>query len=94
MHLFTGRSPALFSKSRPATCVLAPLQRRCAGNAAKDLPVAETPKGPNQDQLPHVSEEAAQTSEIMGEVAPKIEEHGTPVQEVASPEQWWSSYFR
>ena len=40
-------------------------------------------KGPNQEQLPHVSEEAGATSEIMGEeTKPEAEEQGTPVQEV------------
>ena len=59
-----------------------PLQRRFASDKAKEISVKETPKGPNQEPLPHVSEEAAAMGEVMGETAPGIEEHGTPVQEV------------
>ena len=48
----------------------------------KPLPEAEhSGKGPNQDQLPHVSEEAAATGKITGEGGPDVEQ-GTPVQEV------------
>ncbi len=49
----------------------------------KPLPVAEDQgKGPNQEQLPHVSEEAAATGKITGEGGPDLEQ-GTPVQEVS-----------
>lgn len=41
----------------------------------------ESGPGPNQDQLPHVSEEAAATGKITGEGGPEVEQ-GTPVQEV------------
>jgi small subunit ribosomal protein S7 len=37
--------------------------------------------GPNQDVLPHVSEEAIEMGEVMGETTPDISQ-GTPVQEV------------
>ncbi|KAI9699945.1 MAG: hypothetical protein M1836_002479 [Candelina mexicana] len=47
----------------------------------KDLPVAEQPKGPNQEQLPHVSEEAAAMGKITGEGGPDLDQ-GTPVQEL------------
>lgn len=48
----------------------------------KPLPIAEEQsKGPNQDQLPHVSEEAAVTGQITGEGGPDLDQ-GTPVQEV------------
>lgn len=48
----------------------------------KPLPVAESQdKGPNQEQLPHVSEEAASMGKITGEGGPDLEQ-GTPVQEV------------
>ena len=47
----------------------------------KPLPQAEDPPGPNQEQLPHVSEEAATTGKITGDGGPEIEQ-GTPVQEV------------
>jgi small subunit ribosomal protein S7 len=53
----------------------------------KDHPVSEIPKGPNQEQLPHVSEEAAAMGEVTGEAPPDIEEHGTPVQEVRGKER-------
>lgn len=53
----------------------------------KDLPVSEIPKGPNQEQLPHVSEEAAAMGEVTGETSPDIEEYGTPVQEVRGKER-------
>jgi small subunit ribosomal protein S7 len=64
-----------------AKCTTAPLQRQYASDSA-NLPVAENREGPNQEQLPHVSEEAAAMGEVMGETSPDIEEHGTPVQEV------------
>lgn len=51
----------------------------------RPLPVAEDQsKGPNQEQLPHVSEEAAATAEIVGEDGPDLSQ-GTPVQEVKIP---------
>lgn len=37
--------------------------------------------GPNQDQLPHVSEEAVSIASTMGEAGPELEQ-GTPIQEV------------
>jgi hypothetical protein len=48
----------------------------------RELPVSETLKGPNQEPLPHVSEEATPVGEVAGETGPDIEEHGTPVREV------------
>ena len=45
------------------------------------MPESEQPKGPNQEQLPHVSEEAAATGDITGEGGPDVEQ-STPVQEV------------
>jgi len=47
----------------------------------KPLPTAEKSKGPNQDQLPHVSEEAASLGEITGDGGPELEQ-GTPIQEI------------
>ena len=49
-----------------------------------DGPLSKADKsgsGPNQQQLPHVSEEAAAMSKITGEQGPELEK-GTPVQEV------------
>lgn len=60
---------------------LRPQQRRNITADEKPLPESEQPKGPNQDQLPHVSEEAATTGKITGEGGPEIEQ-GSPVQEV------------
>ena len=51
---------------------------------------ADVPRGPNQDQLPHVSQEAAEINRIVegqacGEVgAPELEQ-GTPVVDVSTP---------
>lgn len=58
------------------------LQKRSITADEKPLPKADKPgPGPNQDQLPHVSEEAAATGKITGDGGPEIEQ-GTPVQEV------------
>jgi len=81
LKLLTGRSLTLRTRPRAAQSFIVPLQRRCASDIAKDL-AAETPKGPNQEQLPHVSEEAAAMRKVTGEAWLDIEEHGTPVQEV------------
>lgn len=49
----------------------------------KPLPEKEgNGPGPNQAQLPHVSEEAAALGEVTGEGGPDIEKEGTPVLEV------------
>lgn len=40
-----------------------------------------TPKGPNTEPLPHVSEEASEMAKIQGKQSPEIEQ-GTPVEEV------------
>lgn len=42
----------------------------------------QEPKGPNMDQLPHVSEEAAAMSKVKGEQGPEVEQQGTPIDEV------------
>lgn len=58
------------------------LQKRCITADEKPLPKADTPgPGPNQEQLPSVSEEAAATGKVTGEGGPEIEQ-GTPVEEV------------
>lgn len=56
-------------------------QRRAITVDEKPLPESEQPKGPNQEQLPHVSEEASMTGKITGEGGPELDQ-GTPVQEV------------
>jgi small subunit ribosomal protein S7 len=50
-------------------------------SSSKTLPVSNSKKGPNTEQLPHVSEEAAAVSKIKGETGPDLNQ-GTPVQEV------------
>lgn len=68
----------------------APLQLHVASRrliTADEKPLPQTGgkgAGPNESQLPHVSEEAAATGKILGEGGPEIEEQGTPVQEVSS----------
>lgn len=66
---------------------LVPLHRRGYTSDAEKTP-PEQPVGPNQDVLPHVSEEAAQTGNITGEGGPDLGQ-GTPVQEVHAP---WSCH--
>ena len=62
---------------------LRPLTRRTITSNEKPLPEAQKGSpGPNQQQQPHVSEEAAATSKILGEKGPELEQ-GTPIQEVS-----------
>ena len=64
----------------PSTTRLPP--SRTITSDEKPLPKSDQPgKGPNQDQLPHVSEEAAATSNITGETQPELDQ-STPVEEV------------
>lgn len=84
--LHSGRSICVRSKVPEFSAHRTPLclrleQRRNITADEKPLPESEQPKGPNQDQLPHVSEEAAITSKITGEEGPELEQ-GSPVQEV------------
>ena len=61
---------------------LRPAPRRCITADEKPLPQADKPQsGPNQNQLGHVSEEAAVTDRIIGEKGPDLQQ-GTPIQEV------------
>lgn len=59
-------------------------QQRNITPLEKPLPTKDDQDSPgsNQTQLGHVSEEAADTAQIMGETAPEQEIQGTPVQEV------------
>lgn len=59
----------------------APSAVRAYSSSKDDVPPQETPKGPTQDVLPHVSEEAANTAKILGQTPPELEQ-GTPVEEV------------
>ena len=59
--------------------------RRTITSNDKPLPEAEKgSSGPNEEQLPHVSEEAAATSKVTGETSPELNQ-GSPVQEVRAP---------
>ena len=80
--------PILPQSSNPhAPICLRLAQQRSITADEKPLPKAEQRgPGPNQEQLPHVSEEAASTGKITGEGGPEIE-HGTPVQEVYGTEE-------
>ena len=82
-HLLPLRSQqSVAAKSLPPLCLRLAQTRRITADE-KPLPTAEGgEKGPNQSQLPHVSEEAAATAEVTGGVAPEIEEQSAPVQEV------------
>lgn len=90
LELLRCRHPAFFrptlsiqSSYQKPLCLRLP--RRCFTADEKPLPEAGEPgPGPNQDQSPHVSEEAAATGRITGEGGPEIEQ-GTPVQEVRIP---------
>ena len=63
------------------------MQKRNITASEKPLPEAQQSEGPNQDALPHVSEEAAIEGRITGEGGPEMEQ-GTPVEEVC---RHWSS---
>ncbi|KAL8803157.1 MAG: hypothetical protein Q9182_003329 [Xanthomendoza sp. 2 TL-2023] len=83
--LRSGRSATLLSrtsqKSQTPICLRYAPHRTITADE-KPLPKAdEATPGPNQEQLPHVSEEAATMGKITGEGGPEIEQ-GTPVQEV------------
>lgn len=84
--LHAGRTIALRSKVSTVSAHQIPLsfrlqQRRNITTDEKPLPESEQPKGPNQDQLPHVSEEAATAGKITGEGGPELDQ-SSPVQEV------------
>ncbi|KAL8899630.1 MAG: hypothetical protein Q9207_006098 [Kuettlingeria erythrocarpa] len=86
----SGRSVAVVSRAsqqiqQPLCLRLAP--RRNITADEKPLPTAEnTESGPNESQLPHVSEEAAALGKITGEGGPEIEQ-GTPVQEILKEDE-------
>lgn len=63
---------------------IAPLiqTRLAAGDPVKFTQMPPGAKGPNEDQLPHVSEEQAAMDKVTGATPPDIEQ-GTPVQEVS-----------
>ncbi|KAL8952905.1 MAG: hypothetical protein Q9222_001195 [Ikaeria aurantiellina] len=72
---------SLLQNARLAISSRVPPQR-CITADEKPLPTADQRgPGPNEEQLPHVSEEAAVMGKITGDGGPDIEQ-GTPVQEV------------
>ncbi|MCJ1445830.1 MAG: hypothetical protein MMC23_006335 [Stictis urceolatum] len=77
---FARLSNNSFSYSKPSYVRVA--SRRHISSDEKPLPKNDKPgPGPNQEQLPHVSEEAAAISKTKGEQAPELEQ-GTPVQDI------------
>lgn len=80
-----GASRSLTIRSRSSIVHQKPAFLRVAARRgyadAKDFQPAT---GPNQDVLGHVSEEAADMSDVTGETKPDISQ-GTPVQEVNPP---------
>lgn len=77
-----GASRSLALRSRPSIASRQPrifqaASRRGFADEKDPKPAA----GPNQDVLPHVSEEAADIGRITGETEPDLGQ-GTPVQEV------------
>ena len=86
LFIYSGSSAAIRSTlpvlavRQPSLCLR--LQKRSITAKERPLPEADKPgPGPNQDQLPHVSEEAAATGRITGDGGPDLEQ-GTPVEEV------------
>ncbi|KAF3923963.1 hypothetical protein ABW21_db0200656 [Orbilia brochopaga] len=78
-------APRVRQRSPTYPAIASPVcyQRRCyTASSSDDEPVL----GPNQGQLPHVTEEASQISEIMGEEGVNVDEVATPVGEVLERE--------
>ncbi len=72
------------SSYQPSQCVQVTSRRHITADE-KPLPQTDGQgSGPNENQLPHVSEEAAAIGKITGEGGPDIDEHGTSIQEVSS----------
>ncbi len=92
LNLLRARRPTMSRvrishQGQPSLCLRLAPQRSITADE-KPLPTAdEGAPGPNQEQLPHVSEEAASTSNITGDGGPEIEEQGTPVDEVLGRDQ-------
>lgn len=94
LNLFTARKaipifrqPSVHNASLNVTARLGGLNRRYNSDDAKH-PKTATRMGPTEDQLPHVSEEAAAMEKIMGDkkcdgtpASPELEQ-GTPISEV------------
>jgi small subunit ribosomal protein S7 len=79
---FFGASRSLIRRSRTSVAsyqprILPVVSRR----GFADEKNSNTPKGPNEDVLGHVSEEAADVGRVIGETEPDLGQ-GTPVQDV------------
>ena len=84
----------LHSRQWPAKVQLA--HRRGYAGVKEKLtthPEETEPKGPNMEQAPHVSEEAAALSEIKGETGPDLNQ-GTPIAEVGELVTKWVRHMR
>lgn len=88
LSLFTARSLAFRTKplTQPRSFIQGAQQRLASNNATdeaaeRSINQPKDPKGPNMDQLPHVSEEQAAMDKITGDTPPDISQ-GTPVKEV------------
>ena len=78
LHLHPCAAP----RSQAPLCLRLAQSRPINSSQRSASGVEEKAQGPNQAQLPHISEEAAAIGDITGEGGPSIEEQGTPVQEV------------
>ena len=77
----TQRLPIRSACARPSYPVVNhALQRRCFASTSEKDP-AEKATGPNQDVLPHVSEEVAALGEVTGEGGTELTQ-GTYIQDV------------
>jgi small subunit ribosomal protein S7 len=86
---FFGTSRSLVIRARPSIAShqpwILPVVSRRGFADEKD---SNAPKGPNEDVLGHVSEEAADLGRVMGETEPDLGQ-GTPVQDVRRRISQW-----
>lgn len=78
-----GASRSLVIRQRPSIAVRQPGIAQVVGRRGFAEKEEHPAHGPNQDVLPHVSEEAADIGRVKGETQPEIGQ-GTPVQDVCS----------
>lgn len=81
MRFARSAAKPIFTAPRQPICLR--LQRRYVTADEKPLPKVDNKQkvGPNQNQLPHVSEEAAALGKITGDAVPELDQ-GTLVDEV------------
>ena len=87
ISLFSARSVAFRTKPVIPQKRIAPgptflHQQRAASDDATSKHNSNEARGASEDQLPHVTEEAAAIDKVTGSTPPDIEQ-GTPVQEVS-----------